>query len=185
MMHIDGKRYMSSRLFYTDCQDIMAGRAIIENVVRAISIKIVNLVMTADLKQGVELVKIGELPYISYDPAKYNGRVAYLTLPGMSGKVTIFQSGKLISVGTRSGARARRDLTLAVKYLASKQIIKPVSLEQKIRNIVAVVDLGESLDIEALYSHIGSIVYEPEVFPAAIFLKDGNGASAMGERYPI
>lgn len=69
----------------------------------------------------------------------------------------------MISVGTQSRAQAKRDLTLVIKYPASKQIIKPVSLKQ-IRNIVVTVDLGESLDIETLYSHIGSIVYEPEVF---------------------
>jgi len=37
-----------------------------------------------------------------YDLGKYGGGVAYLKASGMNGKVTVFSSGRLISVGTRS-----------------------------------------------------------------------------------
>ena len=63
---------------------------------------IVNVVATADLAQRVDIQEIAEIPYTIHDSEIYGGRVTYLKTPQMYGKVTIFPSGKLISVGTKS-----------------------------------------------------------------------------------
>ena len=72
--------------------------------------EIVNVVATADLQQQVSLTEISRLPHTIHDQEIYGGRVAYLKTPEMHGKVTIFPSGKLISVGTRSPQQAQEDI---------------------------------------------------------------------------
>ena len=78
---------------------------------------IVNVVATSTLGQTVDLAEISEIPHTIFDQEIYGGRVAYLKKPGMSGKVTIFPSGKLISVGTRSLEEAEADLQETVDTL--------------------------------------------------------------------
>ena len=65
------------------------------------------MVATGDLTQQVSLEDISRLPYTIHDQEIYGGRVAYLKTPEMHGKVSIFPSGKLISVGTRAPRRRR------------------------------------------------------------------------------
>jgi TATA-box binding protein (TBP) (component of TFIID and TFIIIB) len=67
---------------------------------------IVNVVATADLNQEVDLFELANLKEIVYDSEIYGGRVAYFKLSDMEGKVSIFSSGKMISVGTKSDKTA-------------------------------------------------------------------------------
>jgi TATA-box binding protein (TBP) (component of TFIID and TFIIIB) len=131
--------------------------------------RIVNVVATADLRQPLSLMRVSELKYVEYDQAKYRGRVAYFKSPGMEGKVTIFSTGKLISVGTRSVQRAERELEAAVSYLLENGLTKKVRVVVRVRNMVVSLDTGHLIDIEGLYSRIPNLVYEPEQFPAAIW----------------
>jgi len=129
--------------------------------------RVVNVVATGDLKQVVDLVEVSRLPYTIYDAEIYGGRVAYLKTPEMHGKVTIFASGKLISVGTRSPGEAQKDLETTVETLASNGLIKPIKTLAKVRNIVGFLNLGFSIDLERLAEKEGGI-YEPEQFPGLI-----------------
>jgi len=126
---------------------------------------IVNIVCTAKLSHSI---KIDCLPKIFpneiiYDKKIYGGRVAYFKSEFMQGKVTIFPSGKVISVGTKSIEEAIKELNLVAKALKSGLT------EPEIRNIVATSDLGHMVDLEqiSLIREISSI-YEPEQFPGAI-----------------
>ena len=132
---------------------------------------IVNVVSTADLEQVVDLVKVSQLPYTIFNQKKYGGRVAYLKTPSMNGKVSIFSSGKLISVGTKSSEQAQLDLKNAVKILVSEGLINPVNIVVKLRNIVAVHNLGIPVDLEEMALIVNGI-YEPEQFPGLILRQD-------------
>ena len=79
--------------------------------------KIVNLVATGDLKQSVSLPEVAKIRYTIYDQEIYGGRVAYLKTPRMHGKTSVFPSGKLISVGTRSPEEAQSDLQYTAEDL--------------------------------------------------------------------
>jgi transcription initiation factor TFIID TATA-box-binding protein len=136
-----------------------------------LKLEIVNVVATADMHQQVDLIQISQLEYTIHDQEVYGGRVAYLKTPEMHGKVTIFPSGKLISVGTRSPDSAQLDLVETVDILVSKGLIDPVSVLAEIRNIVAVQHLENLLDLESLALVIGGI-YEPEQFPGLILRND-------------
>jgi len=132
---------------------------------------IVNVVATTELGQSVDLAQVSQLPDTIFDHEIYGGRVAYLKKPGMRGKVTIFPSGKLISVGTKSPKEAEADLQEAADTLHHEGLIKSVKVEVRLHNIVAVL-ATKPLDLEEVAYMTGAI-YEPEQFPAAI-LKTGS-----------
>ena len=134
-------------------------------------IEIVNVVATADLEQQVDLKKISQHPNIFHSPNKYGGRVAYLKTPFMKGKVSIFFSGKLISVGTKSPEQAQQDLESTVSILVSEGSIKPKNIAVELRNIVAVQNIGTTVDLEEMALIVNGI-YEPEQFPGLILRQD-------------
>jgi transcription initiation factor TFIID TATA-box-binding protein len=135
-----------------------------------VSYSIVNIVSTADLLQYVDIHVISELPHTIYNPEIYGGRVTYLKTPQMYGKVTIFPSGKLISIGTKSPEQAQKDLEITVDTLVKAALIEYVKVDANIRNIVAVASFKNISSLEEIASITGAI-YEPEQFSGAI-LKD-------------
>jgi transcription initiation factor TFIID TATA-box-binding protein len=129
--------------------------------------KIVNVVATASLNQPIDFSKINEFTEITYRPNTYGGRVAYFKNAEMKGKVSIFFSGKLISVGTKSEAQSFKELRIAEKFLLQKGLIKHIKLLPKTQNLVIVADFGKSIALEELPEKTKAI-YEPEQFPGAI-----------------
>ena len=130
-------------------------------------VTIVNVVATATLNQEVDLFELAQFREILHDPEIYCGRVAYFKSPTMKGKVTIFPSGKLISVGTKSEKEAAHELALLERFLVEKDLVKPVKLQPKIQNIVATGQLDESPNLEEL-AVACHMIYEPEQFPGGI-----------------
>ena len=67
-------------------------------------LKIQNIITTADLKQPIDITKFNEFHWgrMLVLENNYNGRVAYIKDSKMQGRVTIFQSGKMISTGAKS-----------------------------------------------------------------------------------
>lgn len=133
-------------------------------------ISIVNVVATASLDRLVDLESLKEsFPHeVIHDPEIYRGLTAYFKSKKMQGKVSIFSSGKMISVGTKSPEKARHELALVASYLEDAGIAKPKTLG-KIQNIAATADLG----FEPKLDSIGrvedvQIIYEPDQFPGAI-----------------
>ena len=104
---------------------------------------------------------------ISYDSSVYGGRVAYFKNKQMQGKVSIFSSGKMISIGTKSEAQAKRELQLAKQFLVEKRLIKDVELEPRTQNIVATADFEQTFNLEELTQRT-RVIYEPEQFPGAM-----------------
>jgi len=127
--------------------------------------RVVNVVSTAKLDRPVDIESLSQLfpNETVYDEEIYGGRVAYFKSKSMQGKVSIFPSGKIISVGTRSIEETIKELNLVAKALKSGLT------EPKIRNIVATADLGNGVDLEQISSISEiAVVYEPEQFPGAI-----------------
>lgn len=131
--------------------------------------EVVNVVVTADLGQPVNLMKVSELECFEYDQSKYQGKAAYFKSPSMEGKVTVFGTGKLISVGTRSAEKAEKELKETVAFLAKNGLVREIKMAVSVRNIVMSLDIGHSIDIEGLYPNMPNFVYEPEQFPDAIW----------------
>ena len=129
--------------------------------------EIVNVVAAAALNQRVDFEELSHFKEISYDSNVYGGHVAYFKTTTMQGKVSIFTSGKMISVGTKSEQAASKELEAAKDFFVKKGLISDVVLEPKVRNLVVCVDFGKQVNLEdfALREHV---IYEPEQFPAGI-----------------
>ena len=141
--------------------------------------EIVNVVATASINEEVNLEKISHLREITHDPSVYHGRVAYFKNEGMQGKVSIFSSGKLISVGTKSEQNAFNELDYTAQFLSERGFIKSVKLRPEIRNIVATANLELNISLERLAEY-PKVIYEPEQFPGAIIhLKQPHKASVL------
>jgi len=132
-----------------------------------VKISIVNVVATATLNQKVNLEKLGKLDEISYDANVYGGRVAYFRSPNIKGTVSIFTSGKMISVGTKSEKEAINALEYVKEFLVKKKFVSPTQLKFKIRNVVVKVNFEEEIDLEELVKKC-KMIYEPEQFPGGI-----------------
>lgn len=128
---------------------------------------IVNVVATASVNQKLEFKELSKFKEIFHDSKVYKGRVAYFKTVLMQGRVSIFASGKMISVGTKSERRAFFELKSAKKFLVDAGFIKPVKLQPKIHNIVVTVDLERNINLEGLAENT-KILYEPEQFPGAM-----------------
>jgi transcription initiation factor TFIID TATA-box-binding protein len=131
------------------------------------SFRIVNVVATATLSQVVDFEVLSKEPEVFHNPDAYGGRVGYFKDKDMQGRVSIFSSGKLISVGTISEEQARKELEHVAKSLTQKGLINHVPLAPKTQNIVVSGDLGKAVDFEKLIQK-PNVVYEPEQFPASI-----------------
>ena len=103
----------------------------------------------------------------SYNSKTYGGRVAYFKTRGVQGRVSLFDSGKMISIGTNNIERAFSELKLALKFLVNRKFIKNINIHPKIRNIVILADFGRTISIEEL-SEKANTIYEPEQFPGLI-----------------
>ena len=141
-------------------------------------LNIVNVVATAELKQFVNLEKLVHVSGFLYDTAIY--QCAYLKDRNTRAKVSIFATGKMISVGAKSFEAAKHDLNYAMKRLAKLGLISRTRIKVKLQNVVATGELGHGVDIENFASKLPSVIYEPEQFPGAIYYaKELEGASIL------
>jgi transcription initiation factor TFIID TATA-box-binding protein len=129
--------------------------------------EIVNVVATASINHQIDLDELGKSKEIFHDSEVYGGRVAYFKTAGMQGKVSIFLSGKMISVGTKSEAQAFKELEVAQQFLFKKGFAKRVKLQPETRNLVVTADFEKSVSLERL-SETSKVIYEPEQFPGAM-----------------
>ena len=132
-----------------------------------VKVEIVNVVATASVGQQIDFEGLRKFKEIFHDSDVYGGRVAYFKTEKMQGKVSIFNSGKMISVGTKSEGQAFHELEMAMDFLAEKGSANRAILSPQIRNIVAVADFEKSVNLEML-SMESKAIYEPEQFPGAI-----------------
>lgn len=135
--------------------------------VQKLKVEIVNVVATAELGDEVDLGKISELNSITYDPSRYF--CAYFSDEKMESKVSVFSSGKMISVGGKSMKAARHDLMYVRGSLLEHGFVENRPLEVILRNLVATVDTHMPIELEELAIRMSGAVYEPEQFPGIIF----------------
>lgn len=140
---------------------------------------IVNVVATAALNQEINLNELGKFSYIHYGSNTYGGRAAYFRTSSMKGKISIFSSGKMISMGTTSEEEAIMELRTAKDFLVENGLVTPIALKPTIHNIVVTSNLRRTIDLEAI-SFLPKMLYEPEQFPACILrINEPYGATVL------
>jgi TATA-box binding protein (TBP) (component of TFIID and TFIIIB) len=132
-----------------------------------VKVKIVNVVATASVNQPMDFEVLRKCKEIFHDSDVYGGRVAYFKPESLQGRVSIFLSGKMISVGTKSEKQAQTELHMAKQFLLDKGFIKDIELYPCTQNLVVTADFEQSLNLEELTTRTRAI-YEPEQFPGAI-----------------
>ena len=89
-------------------------------------IEIRNTVTTADLKQEIDIASFNEYEHLSSNLDLYH--CGYVKDELMKGRVTVFKSGKLISVGTRSPENSKKELRKASRILQKYKLSKPIKI---------------------------------------------------------
>jgi transcription initiation factor TFIID TATA-box-binding protein len=139
---------------------------------------IVNVVATAALGQKLDLEELGKRPQIVHNAQTYGGRVAYFRSHCFRGEVSMFSSGKMISVGTKSETEAFHALECAKDFLIKEGFVETVVLKKEIQNMVLVADLGKEVNLENLAQNY-KMIYEPEQFPGGILRMDEFGVAVL------
>lgn len=130
------------------------------------TLRISNLIATGHLNQRVDLNSSASLKYARFDSDAYP--CAYVKTPTMTSKVSVFATGKMISVGSKSESQAKSDLQEAAHYLTENEIVKWRDPGFVIQNIVLVGELDAKYDLDKLYPLLENSIFEPEQFPGII-----------------
>ncbi len=130
-------------------------------------IYISNVVCTGDLNQPIDLLSFNDFEHLSSNLELY--KCGYVKSSSMIGRVTVFASGKLISVGTKSPSQAYSELREASKILQAYGFSKRVKITPLVRNIVANYNTNQKIDLEKFARILPRSMYEPEQFPAIIY----------------
>ncbi|MBE0511487.1 TATA-box-binding protein [Candidatus Bathyarchaeota archaeon] len=133
-----------------------------------------NVVATAAFNHPVDLgAVVKAFPHVQYRPHVFPGLAFRLKRPKTC--TLIFDTGSMVCTGAKSEREARRAILKVARELKKAGIIITGKPEIKIQNIVASGSLGGPIDLEALCMQArvgGSLMYEPEQFPGAIYRMD-------------
>ena len=132
-------------------------------------IEIVNIVCTVDLQEKIKIKSFNKFKFLSCNIDLY--RCGYVQDDKMIGKVSVFESGKLISIGTKNYAQTCSEMKRVLKLLKKYNLIKSThsKIQPRIRNMVGKIDVKKPIEIEELSKSLSRCIYEPEQFPALIY----------------
>jgi len=130
-----------------------------------IQIRVTNIVATGKLGCNLDLGKATSLDLV----LKGNYHCVYVRTPQMHSSVSVFNSGKMISVGTKCEEHARQDLTEVARYLVGQNMVETfVDPGCKVVNIALAGTFSKAVNIDELMNILSSVRYEPEYFPGLI-----------------
>jgi transcription initiation factor TFIID TATA-box-binding protein len=132
-------------------------------------LKIQNITATADLGQTIDIQRFNEFSWGKYSLTLYSGKCGYIKDESIVGRVTVFRTGKMISIGAKSFSGALFQLKHGSDLLFENGFAKPVEIIQKIRNIVATEDLKRGIKLDNLSQFLSHSMYEPEIFAGLIY----------------
>jgi len=134
-----------------------------------ISYKVVNIVATAitEIDGALDLNQIiQKISNVEYHPDRFPGLIMRIENPHAT--LLIFSSGKMVITGLKKTT----DASLAAQQAVGKMQnigFKIKNPKVTIQNIVATSSLKMNVDLNVLTIMMDNVMYEPEVFPAAIY----------------
>ncbi len=134
-----------------------------------ISYKVVNIVATVitEIEEKIDLNQIiQKCTNVEYHPDRFPGLIMRLENPHAT--LLIFSSGKMVITGLRKTTDANLAAQQALEKMQNIgfKIKHPIVT---IQNIVATSSLNMNVDLNVLTIMMDNVMYEPEVFPAAIY----------------
>jgi transcription initiation factor TFIID TATA-box-binding protein len=137
------------------------------------TVKIVNMVVTADLKTDLNLEELTETlataGKVYYEPERFPGLV-FKTKSKIS--MLLFRTGKIVIAGARNLEEIKNAVKMLVRTLRTRIGNIPDSIQVQIQNIVATGELNRQVDLEGLSRILPNVLYEPEQFPGLIYRPD-------------
>ena len=142
----------------------------VETPVPAETIEVQNVVGSGDLGRELDLAAVArDLAGTEYDPEKMPGM---LYRPSAAeATVMLFESGKVIVMGSTSGDGTRKAFRECVADLRSLGLSLTDLSAIEIQNIVARADFGAQFHLSAVAVGLGleQVEYEPEQFPGLVY----------------
>lgn len=131
-------------------------------------IKIVNIVVSSDLKHDVPLEKMAAtLSNTEYNPEQFPGLVLRIKEPKTS--ALIFSSGKIVCTGARNMGEVKEAIQKIIKSLEKINIKITIDPQINIQNMVAAGSIGMDLNLNKLAIKLDNTEYEPEQFPGLVY----------------
>jgi len=134
-----------------------------------ISYKVVNIVATVvnEIDDEIHLNQIiQKVSNVEYNPDRFPGLIMRIENPHAT--LLIFTSGRMVITGLKKTT----DADLAAQQVVEKMQnigFKIKNPKVTIQNIVATSSLNMNVDLNMLTIVMDNVMYEPEVFPAAIY----------------
>ena len=133
-----------------------------------VKIKVVNLVVTSDLKHKLNLEKIAStLSKVEYNPEQFPGLVLRIKEPKTS--ALLFTSGKIVCTGAKDISNAKKAVHKIIDSLKKVKIKITIEPKLEIQNLVGAGELGVSLNLNSLAMKLRNVEYEPEQFPGLVY----------------
>ena len=151
-----------------------------ETPVPAETIEVQNVVGSGDLGRELDLAAVAmDLDGAEYNPKKMPGLL--YRPPRAEASVLLFESGKLIVMGATTSDGTRRTFRGCVGALRDLGVSVADPTEIAIENIVARVDFGDRLNLNAVAIGLGLewVEYEPEQFPGLVYRLDAPEAVVL------
>ena len=145
-------------------------------------VRVANVVATALLPHGLDLEAVRSVFCGRKANARYDGFPTgknRLVVEGYSksnprAKIFVYSTGKMVLVGARSTREAVSVLRRFVSTLKREGVHVRGKPEIRISNVVALADLGGTVDLYEAHEALPGTVYDPEQFPGLIYHPDGS-----------
>ncbi|MCK4521783.1 MAG: TATA-box-binding protein [Nanoarchaeota archaeon] len=132
------------------------------------NIKVVNLVVTTNLKHKLHLEKIAStLSNTEYNPEQFPGLVMRTKEPKTS--ALLFTSGRVVCTGAKNLSGSKKAIHKIIDYLKKVKVKITTEPILKIQNLVGAGELGFDLNLNKLAMNIRNVEYEPEQFPGLVY----------------
>jgi transcription initiation factor TFIID TATA-box-binding protein len=131
--------------------------------------RIVNVVASFSFPHRIDVHQLAEA--LGVELVKLSSRGALIAARVRMGNayLLVYHTGRVVCAGATSEREVRAAARKLVKLLRSKGfLVEENGLDVKVLNVVASVELGYPVDIEALAERLERCIYEPEIFPGLI-----------------
>lgn len=135
--------------------------------------KIENIVTAGNFvgyskENKIDLIKIAAAhPSYEYNPERFSG--VTIRLANIRGTMLLFSSGAFVVTGLRDIHTIDNVMDMFTDTLKNIKGIVVTKCHFKIVNIVAQTSIAKNIDLNALILKVDNAMYDPEVFPGAIY----------------
>jgi len=144
-------------------------------MMNGVSYEVVNVVMTARLHAPLSLEHIYNVLLNRSDYLKqihHFKRVCWRGAKSSNSVVMFFRSGNIILVGAKTVKQAFLEVKKAIEILKKNGITIPDEWDCEVSNIVIKTTVQLNQSFEDLAMKLEKCIYEPEQFPALIYINE-------------